>query len=267
MNWKAFNLAIRCVTLTMVFLGLLYMMTPILVILPLSLSPERFLAISFDGISMQWYQALWDKPGYLRALGNTLLIGAGVSILATVLGAIAALAVVRGKLPYGRVVTGVILSPLIMPQVILAIGIFPILAFFGLIGSGSAVVVAHAAIAIPLSFITVSAALRGYSENLELASMTLGANGLATFIHVTVPMIRLAMVIGAIFAFAFSFDEIIIALFLTDASSITLPVFMWNELRSQMDPTIAAASTVAIVISLSMLSAAALLQSADKSKS
>jgi putative spermidine/putrescine transport system permease protein len=154
-----------------------------------------------------------------------------------------------------------------MPQIILAIGIFPVIAAAGLIGTKTAVVIAHSAVTVSLVFITVSSALRGYSRNLELGAMTLGAGYFRTFMHVTFPMIRLGMIVGGIFAFAFSFDEIIIALFLTDADSVTLPVFMWNEIRYQMDPTIAAASAVAIVLSLSLLSAVALLQRAGKPKS
>jgi putative spermidine/putrescine transport system permease protein len=115
-------------------------------------------------------------------------------------------------------------------------------------------------LAIPLVFATVSASLRGYSENLELAAMTLGADTLRTFVYVTWPMIRPGVIVGAIFAFASSFDEVVVALFVTDAASVTLPVFLWNELFSNMDPTIAAASTLAILFSTGLLGVVALLQ-------
>ncbi|MGE3874941.1 MAG: ABC transporter permease [Parvibaculaceae bacterium] len=260
MSWRLFNNILRIARMSLACLGLAYMLAPIFVILLLSVSSERYLDLPITGVSAQWYQRLWDHPGYMRSFMNTLIVGIAVSGFTMVLGTMAALAVVRGKLRYGKEISSVIMAPLIMPQIILAIGIFPILAGFDLIGSRLGVIVSHTAVALPLVFMTVSASLRGYSQSMELAAMTLGANNWQTFVHVTFPMIRLGMVVGGIFAFAFSFDEIIIALFLTDASSVTLPVFMWNELRFQMDPTIAAASTVAIVLSLAMLSAVGLLQ-------
>ncbi|TPK60912.1 ABC transporter permease [Mesorhizobium sp. B2-4-15] len=260
MSWTAFERLTHLASRIFATLGLFYLILPILILAPLSLSSGLFLDLPLPGVSLQWYQRMWNHPGYLSSFSNTLMIGLGVALVSVLLGTMAALAVVRGKIPFAKAISGLLLSPLIMPQIILAIGIFPILARFNLIGSRAAVIVAHTAVATPLVFVTVSAALRGYSENLELAAMTLGANGWRTFVHVTFPMIRLGMLTGAIFAFAFSFDEIIIALFLTDASSVTLPVFIWNELRYQMDPTIAAASTVAIVLALGLLGTVTLLQ-------
>ncbi|TPI57351.1 ABC transporter permease [Mesorhizobium sp. B3-1-3] len=260
MNWTAFERLTRFASLLFAVGGLIYLILPVLILAPLSLSSGLFLDLPLPGLSMQWYSRMWNHPGYLASFSNTLMIGIGVAVLSVLLGTMAGLAIVRGRMPFGRALSGLILSPLIMPQIILAIGIFPILARFDLIGSRAAVIVAHTAVATPLVFVTVSAALRGYSQNMDLAAMTLGANGWRTFWHVTFPMIRLGMLTGAIFAFAFSFDEIIIALFLTDASSVTLPVFIWNELRYQMDPTIAAASTVAIVLALGLLGVATLLQ-------
>lgn len=264
MAWKLFDRVARALTVVFALLGLAYMLTPILVIVPISFSTERYLRLPVPDYSTKWYERMWESAGYMTAFSNTILIGLGVALAAAVLGTMAALAVIRGRLRFGSLIAMGMMSPLVMPQIILAIGIYPVMANFGLIGTRTAVIIAHVAIAIPLVFTTVSAALRGHSENMELAAMTLGANSFRTFMHVTLPMIRLGMVVGAIFAFALSFDEIIIALFLTDASSVTLPVFMWNELRYQMEPTIAAASTVAVILSLSLLTAVAALQRAGK---
>lgn len=264
MSWRLFNSSARVATIIIALVGLIYMIIPILTIVPISFSADRYISLPVSGYSLKWYERMWNSVGYRGAFANTLLIGVAVAALSAVLGTMAALAVVRGKLPFARLVSVIVLSPLVMPQIILAIGIFPIIAQFGLIGSKFAVIIAHTAISISLVFITVSSALRGYSQNMELAAMTLGANGLRTFLHVTWPNIWLGVLVGAIFSFALSFDEIIIALFLTDASSVTLPVYMWNEIRFAMDPTITAASIVAIAISLSMLSIVGLLQSVGK---
>ncbi|WP_278117841.1 ABC transporter permease [Mesorhizobium sp. WSM4887] len=242
------------------------MLTPILVIVPVSFSSDRYISFPVPGYSSQWYLKMFESEGYRLAIWNTLVTGVAVAAVAGILGTLAALAIVRGKIRFGTALTGLAVAPLIMPQIIVAIGAYPIVAAAGLIGTKLGVILIHSAIALPLVFITVSSALRSYSPNMELAAMTLGANDWRTFIHVTWPMIRLGMTIGAIFAFAASFDEIIIALFLTDASSVTLPVYMWNELRFQMEPTIAAASTAAIVVSLSLLSAVALLQRTSNKK-
>ncbi|TPN81132.1 ABC transporter permease [Mesorhizobium sp. CU2] len=264
MNWRLFDRFASVTTVVVALLGLAYMLTPLFVIFPISFSSERYLRLPVPSYSIHWYERMWNSQGYMTAFSNTILVGLGVGLAAAILGTMAALGVVRGRLRFGGTVSMMIMSPLIMPQIILAIGIFPIMAALGLVGTRAAVIMAHVAIAIPLVFTTVSASLRSYSDSMELAAMTLGANNVRTFLHVTLPMIRLGIIVGAIFAFALSFDEIIIALFLTDASSVTLPVFMWNELRYQMEPTIAAASTVAVIFSLSLLTAVALLQRAGK---
>ncbi|MDI6029300.1 ABC transporter permease [Corticibacterium sp. UT-5YL-CI-8] len=266
MNWTLFDRIAKLVTIGFSVFGLVYLLTPILVIVPISFSADRFFSLPMHDISFQWYDRLWNSTGYLLAFTNTVIVGVVTALIAVVLGTLAALAVVRGNVVFGRVISGLVMAPLVMPQIILAIGVFPVVASLGMLGSKLAVAAVHAAVATSLVFTTVSSALRGYSPNMELSAMTLGAGHIHTFWHVTFPMIRLGMMVGAIFAFAFSFDEIIIALFLTDASSVTLPVYMWNEIRFQMDPTIAAASAVAIVFSLSLLSAVALLQRAGRNQ-
>lgn len=266
MTWRLLDTIAYAFTGLFALLGLLYMLTPVLIILPISLSADRYLSLPIEQYSTEWYDRLWNSAGYMSAFSNTFLVGLATAAFSVVFGTMAAIAVVRGNVRFARGVSLLVMSPLIMPQIILAIGVFPVAAAFGMIGSKVAIAMAHAAIATSLVFTTVSSALRGYNRNMELSAMTLGAGHVRTFMHVTLPMTRLGMLVGAIFAFAFSFDEIIIALFLTDASSMTLPVFMWNEIRYQMDPTIAAASTVAIVLSLSLLTAVALLQKAGKRK-
>ncbi|RWB74589.1 MAG: ABC transporter permease [Mesorhizobium sp.] len=264
--WPLFNRLVKAVSLAVTAVSVIYMLTPILVIVPVSFSSDRYISFPVPGYSPQWYEKMLGSEGYRLAIWNTLITGTSVAAIAAIFGTLTALAIVRGKVRFGRALTGLAVAPLIMPQIIVAIGAYPVVASVGLIGTKLGVILIHSAIALPLVFITVSSSLRSYSPNMELAAMTLGADDWRTFVHVTWPMIRLGVIVGAIFAFAASFDEIIIALFLTDASSVTLPVYMWNELRFQMEPTIAAASTLAIVVSLSLLSAVALLQRAGHKK-
>ena len=260
MSWALAMRLMRAAILGIAGLALLYLILPTFVIVPLSFSSKTYLSFPPPGWSLQWYLELWAQKNYLTAFSNSIKIGVVAAALATVLGTLAALGIVRGRLRAMRPLSALIIAPLMLPQIILAIGMFPILAKFGLIGSYLGVILGHTIVCTPLVFITVSASLRGYEESYELAAMTLGANWWQSFRYVTFPMIKLGMLVGAIFAFSFSFDEIIIALFLTDFETFTLPKQLYDELRYQMKPTIAAASTFVIVISLLLLTTVALIQ-------
>ena len=251
---------IRAAILLVAGLALIYLILPTFVIVPLSFSNKTYLSFPPPGWSLQWYLQLWQEKNYLTAFFNSIKIGLAAAALATLFGTLAALAVVRGRLRGMRPVSALVIAPLMLPQIILAIGMFPILARFGLIGSYLGVVIAHAVVCTPLVFITVSASLHSYEESHELAAMTLGANWWQSLRFVTFPMIKIGMLVGAIFAFSFSFDEIIIALFLTDSETFTLPKHLYDELRYQMKPTIAAASTFVITISLLLLATVAFIQ-------
>ena len=258
--WAIFGRAQSVIIHLIVYLTMVYLIIPTLIIFPISLNSEQYLTFPPAGYSLQWYRRLIDTPGYSLSMFNTLKVGVPVTVFAMVIGTFAALAVVRGNVPWQRSFSALVLAPLMLPQIILAIGLFPVLAAVNLIGGYSGIIIAHTVISVPLVMITVSAALRSIGPSYELAAMTMGANMWTTFWAVTFPMIRPAVFIGGLFAFASSFDEIIIALFLTDSSSITLPKFMFGELQYQMDPTIAAASTVVVSISLLLLIFVAIIQ-------
>ncbi|MBS0559822.1 MAG: ABC transporter permease [Proteobacteria bacterium] len=236
----------------------LYLILPTFVIVPLSFSSSLYLSFPPPGWSTRWYVALWNSQLYSAAFLHSILIGLPVALLSVVLGTMLALALVRGR-PWGsRGLSALAIAPFLLPQIILAIGLYSILAKFGLTASYTGVIVGHTIVATPLVFITVSASLRSADPTFEMAAMTLGANGWKAFWFVTFPTIRLGVLTGGIFAFSFSFDEIILALFLTNTRTTTLPKQLYSELRYNMSPTIAAASTVIIVLSLLMLTAAAM---------
>jgi ABC-type spermidine/putrescine transport system permease subunit II len=236
-----------------------YLVLPTFVIIPLSFSSSLYLSFPPPGWSVRWYVNLWHSDTYLLAVSNSVRIGLPAALIATGLGTLAAIGLVRGRPRAGRALSALVIAPMMLPQIILAIGLFSILAKFGLTGGYAGVILGHSVVCMPLVFITVAAALRSYDPNFELAAMTMGANWWNTFRFVTFPMVRLGMAIGAIFAFSFSFDEIILALFLTNAQTLTLPKQLYGELRFNMTPTIAAASTLVITLSLLLLAASALL--------
>jgi ABC-type spermidine/putrescine transport system permease subunit II len=257
--WKIFLLAFTC-------LACLYLVFPTFVILPLSFSSSLYLSFPPPGWSTQWYVALWNSPTYSVAFLHSILIGLPAAALAVVFGTMLALALVRGRVWGTRGLTALAIAPFLLPQIILAIGLYSILAKFGLTATYVGVIAGHAVVATPLVFITVSAALRSYDSTFEMAAMTLGANGWKSFWFVTFPMIRLGVLAGGIFAFSFSFDEIIIALFLTNTQTTTLPKQLYSELRYNMTPTIAAASSVIIAISLLLLTAVALIEKRSRKR-
>jgi len=154
-----------------------------------------------------------------------------------------------------------VVAPMMLPHVILAIGLYPVLLKLGVLGTYVGAIIGHTIIGVPLVFITVNAALAGYSDSLELAAMTLGADPWRTFRTVTFPMVRVGVIVGGILAFASSFDELMLALFLTGAGTRTLPRLMWEQLNDYLTPTIAAVATLVFAFTLVLLAAASALQS------
>ena len=241
-------------------LVLLYLVFPILVVIPLSFSAGTYLSFPPPGFSFRWYANFFGRSDWLGAASLSLWVGAAVMLLATALGAPAALALVRSDFRGKNFLTGFIISPLIAPVIIVAIGIYFFYARLGLVGNPVALVIAHTALAVPFVVINVSATLQGFDERLEQAAMNLGATPWRTFWQVTFPIIRPGVFAGALFAFISSFDELVVALFVSGTSAVTLPRKMWESIRFEIDPTIAAVSTMLIVLTGALFLSAELLR-------
>lgn len=251
-GWKvASSLVSICALLV-----LAYLILPTLVILPLSFSSESYLTFPPPGYSLRWYTDFFQSADYGFAIANSLKIGLPAAALAAVCGTMAALAFARARFPFKRVLGMLIIAPIILPQIVLAIGLFPLMAKVGLTGTYTGIILAHGIVTMPLVFISVSAALRACPEQLELAASTLGANGWETFRYVTFPLIRPGVIVGAIFAFTFSFDELILSMFLTNSATRTFPRLLWEQLNFQMTPLITAASVVMLLVTIALLSLA-----------
>jgi ABC-type spermidine/putrescine transport system permease subunit II len=240
--------------------ALIYLVLPTFVVLPLSFSAQEYLSFPPQGFSIKWYQRLAANPTWLDATFNSLLIGIPTALLSMVLGTLGALAVVRGSLVRASLLSALLVAPMMLPHVILAIGLYPVMLELGLLRTHVAAILAHTVIGIPLVFITVTASLRSYSGSLERAAMTLGANLWQTFWKVTLPMILPGVIVGGILAFASSFDELMLSLFMTGATTRTLPRLMWEQMSDFLTPVIAAAASLVFAFSLVMLCMAALLQ-------
>jgi ABC-type spermidine/putrescine transport system permease subunit II len=248
---------------TMVTLLVLFLIAPVLVVALMSFTNQLYLAFPPTRLVLRWYVELWNQERWLRAAWNSVQIGTATALLSMLLGTLSALAITRAGRCWVPALGSLIVSPMMLPHVIIAIGLYPTMLDLRLNDTYAAVVIGHTVVATPLVFITVSAALRGYDPALELAAMTLGANGWRAFRHVTLPMIGNGLAVGGIFAFAVSFDELMLALFLASPRTETLPRLLWEHLAQTITPVIAAVATLILVFSLLLLTVIALLRRHD----
>jgi putative spermidine/putrescine transport system permease protein len=170
--------------------------------------------------------------------------------LSTILGTLATLGLARLPPVARTIASGLILSPLIMPVIIVAIGVYYAFARYGLVGTAAGLVLAHTCLAVPFVVTSIGASLSGFDRRLEQAALSLGATPFGTFRQVTLPLILPGVLVGALFAFITSFDELVVSLFLSGANAVTLPRRMWEDLRYALDPTIAAVSTLTILVTV-----------------
>jgi putative spermidine/putrescine transport system permease protein len=182
-----------------------------------------------------------------------LVVGTSTTVLATALGTLAALGLVRGTFPGRAAVVALVVSPLIVPSVVVALGMYVVYVRIGLAGTLPGLVIAHTALALPFVVINVAASLRTLDDTAEMAARGLGAGPYYTFFHITLPLIMPGVIAGALFAFITSWDEVVVALFQSTPLLQTLPVVIWAQIKNDVDPTVAAASSVVSLVSLLIL--------------
>jgi putative spermidine/putrescine transport system permease protein len=250
----------RPALLLLVVLVLLFLALPILLIVVVSFSSAAYLTFPPPGFGLRWYRAYLSSSEWLDSTSLSLTIGASVVVLSTTLGTIAALGLTRLPRAARTAAAALILSPLIVPTIVVAIGVYYAFSRYGLIGTPIGLVLAHTCLAVPFVVTSVSASLAGFDRRLEQAARSLGATPWGAFRQVTLPLIRPGVLVGALFAFITSFDELIVALFLSGSGAITLPRRMWDDLRFDIDPTIAAVSTLTIALTALLLGVAHLLR-------
>ncbi|TCO81031.1 putative spermidine/putrescine transport system permease protein [Plasticicumulans lactativorans] len=234
-------------------LVLLYLVLPILVIVPLSFNSSSFLTYPLSGFSMRWYEEFFGSHEWMMALKNSLIVAPSATVLATCFGTLAAVGLTRGEFPGKALVMAILISPMVVPIVIVAVGLYFFFADIGLLNTYAGLILAHAALGVPFVIITVTATLQGYNTNLSRAAASLGAPPLTVFFKVVLPLILPGVVSGALFAFATSFDEVVVTLFLASPTQRTLPQQMFGGIRENISPTIACVATIMIVLSVLML--------------
>jgi len=231
----------------------LFLVAPIFVVVPISFSSSRFLQFPPPGFSLQWYEHYFTSREWIESTVTSFEVACVTCVLATVFGTILAVVLVKAKLPGRNLIYGLAVSPMIFPFIISAIALYFFYSRLHMVGSKSGVIIAHTILAIPYVLIIVSAALKGFDETLERASLSLGANPLKTFVLVVLPIIRPAVIFGALFAFIISFDEAVIIIFIAGIHAVTLPKRMWDGIRLEIDPTIAAVATLLIGFSIILM--------------
>jgi putative spermidine/putrescine transport system permease protein len=285
-----------------------FLMAPILIVIPLSFNIEpyfsftkKMLELDPTGYSMRWYDLLltfgvnapedavrdgnwwsqvWNEASWVRATKSSLWVGLWATILATVLGTIAALGLSRPEMPYRRLIMAILISPMIVPIIIIATGMFfaysaacipnesflgsllaPFLSHKGcLANSYLGVIMAHAMLGIPFVIITVTATLTGFDQSLIRASTSLGAAPSRTFFKVIMPLILPGIISGALFAFVTSFDEVVAVLYIASPDQQTIPRQMWNGIREQISPAILSVATILVIISTALLATVEMLR-------
>ncbi|KAA2212944.1 ABC transporter permease [Teichococcus oryzae] len=229
------------------------MLAPIIIVVIASFSGDGYLKFPPDTLSLRWYVRFLGDPRWLASLWNSFLIAAMTCVLSTVLGFLAAYAMARGTFSIRKTITALLLMPLIVPHVVTAIALYFLSARFGLIGFKPWIAVAHSVVALPIVLVILQSALKVVDPNLERAAMIFGCTRMGVFRRVVLPLVLPGVVSAMLFSFLTSFDELVISLFLAGIRAETLPVRIWNSLLLEVEPTIAAVSSLLIAVTCAAL--------------
>lgn len=223
-------------------LAVAFLLIPLVAILPLAFTSSMFLIYPIPSFSLRWFEELFTSPVWRAAIWNSLIIGAGTTLLATVLGGLAALGLRERMRFFSAPISTLFLLPMVVPAVVLGVGLQILYAKFGISSTYIGVIISHTVISIPLVIVSVTNSLQGMDSRLELASASLGAGPAATLWHVTLPLAMPGVLTGAVLAFAVSLDEVVLNIFLAGPGQRTLARQMFATLRDNISPAIAAAA-------------------------
>jgi putative spermidine/putrescine transport system permease protein len=243
------NLALR---LFSVLVGS-FLVVPVLVVVPLSFTGKDSFEFPPPGWSLRYYERFFTDPAWTEPVLTSLKVAVIVTVIATLIGTLASFAITRTRRRGAAMLQGFLIAPMIVPNVIIALAIYAVFLRWGLVGTVEGIVLAHVVLALPFVVINVSAGLQAVDPRLERAAASLGASPPAVFRRVTLPLIAPGVMSGAVFAFITSFDEAVISLYLQSPDLRTLPVQMFTSVTAEVDPTIAAGSTVILVVTTTLI--------------
>ena len=241
-----------------------FLVLPTIIVVPMSFSNSQYLEFPPREWSLRWYANYIHSASWMQATATSLKAGTLTVLMATPLGTMAAYGLFVSRLRFAGLVLPVLLTPIITPVILVGIAVFYAYVRLQLVNTLTGIVLAHAMLALPLVVMVVTSALKSYDMNQEMAARSLGASRPKAFLLVTLPQIRFSLITAAVLAFLTSFDEVVIALFVSGGDNSTLTRNMFNALRDQIDPTIAAISTVMIVISSLLVGLSQLLGGARR---
>lgn len=236
----------KAVKLIFGLVAVTFLMAPLLAILPLAFTSSDFLSYPIRSFSLRWFEELISSDAWRMAITNSLIIGSGATVLATVLGTLVSLGL-RRTFAFSGLLKSVLLLPMVVPAVILGVGMQIIFPRFGLVNTHLGVIVAHTVVALPFVIVSVSGSLAGIDARVERAAMSLGANPMRVFGHVTLPLVLPGILSGAVLAFATSLDEVVLTLFVAGPNQRTLARQMFSSIRENISPAIASAAFLFIV--------------------
>ncbi|GGE41044.1 ABC transporter permease [Agaricicola taiwanensis] len=243
----------RSTTAVAVGLILAFLIVPTLLVIPMSVSPTSYLRFPPTGISFHWYSAYFSDQEWIAATLFSLKIAGLTTVASTIVGVMAAVALVRGRVPGRETIQALILAPLIVPHIVVAIALYLQFAPLRLVGTTTGFVLAHTVLAVPYVVLIVSAALTRLDQSLEMAALNLGASPLRAFLEITVPLTAPAIAAGAVFAFLASFDETVVSFFLSGVENKTLTRKLFEDIDFNLSPIIAAISTIIVVMTIAIM--------------
>ena len=246
---RIWALAIRCAGL----LVLLFLLLPLFAIVPLAFNAGSIVAYPMTGVSLRWFEAAVSTPRWLNAISNSLIVAVATVAISTPLGTLAALGLDRIKFPGKSLLMAVLISPMIVPVIITAVGTYFFFAPLGLANSLVGLILAHSAIAVPYVLVSVNAVASQRNRALERAASSLGATPLQVFRQITMWLIAPGIISGSIFALAASFDEVVIAMMITGPNQKTLPRELLSGARENLDPSLLAVATIIVAVSAGLL--------------
>ncbi len=241
-----------------VALALLFLILPTFMVVPFSISPTSMMEFPPRGFSTQWYEKYFTQPGWLKATWISFYVAVFTMIISVILGSLAAYGLVRGTFIGKRTINALILFPIIIPTLLTAVAIFKLYSDLRLTGTTLGFVIGHCVLAVPFVITIMTATFRGIDPVLESSARSLGAGRLMTLWRVTFPLAKPGMLAGALFAFLVSFDELLIALFISSPRVFTLPKKLWEGIRLEIDPSLAAVSAILVAVSILVLALASI---------
>ena len=245
---------------TIAGLLLFFLFMPLVVVIPMSFTSEPFFTFPIPGWSTRWYEELYASSDWRHAAYASIVIALPVTVIATALGVLASLGLTLASFRGKALVIGLILSPMMVPHIIIGVGMFFLYSPLGLVGTLGGMILAHITLALPFVVLVVTATLANFNVNVMHAGANLGANPVEVFFKIVLPLILPGVLAGAILAFIHSFDELIVAILISGADYKTIPRQMWSGAREELSPVITAAATILIAFSFLIMGTAEVLR-------